>query len=66
MYKYTEFNTEINLGYIIICLYHLYITKHNPWSLLLNETRIFLLKNLMDFNKNITTNHTVKVNLLLP
>ena len=28
MYKYVDLNSDIYLGYIIFCLYHLYIIKH--------------------------------------
>ena len=28
MYKYVDFYSEIYLGYINFCLYHIYIIKH--------------------------------------
>ena len=29
MYKYVELNSDIYLGYIIFCLKHVYMIKHN-------------------------------------
>ena len=31
MYKYVELNTDIYLGYIILCLKHLYTIKNDLW-----------------------------------
>ena len=28
MYKYVDLNSDIYLGYLILCLHHLYMIKH--------------------------------------
>ena len=44
MFNYVEMNTDIYLGYIIICFWHLYITKHNLYIFTSKRSMHFICK----------------------